>query len=438
MATRKKRNWKLHPADLSKLKVDTSELDPWQLEVFKHKGNIAIRAGRQVGKSFTMAKKAAQFALQNQNVHILVIAASERQAGYIYEKIKLELQKMPFDVFDGLATMRKISLKNGSNIYCMPTGKTGDLIRGLTIDILIPDEAAYIPPMVWVSLIPMLHVARMERNFGWIWALSTPCGDSGHFYEFFKDPDFKTWHISAYDCPRQRKEDLDKFKRTMTKKDFMQEILAEFISDIEKFFPTEIIKACSKWKIEKPNGKNFLGVDVARYGKDENAFVSGTIDKKRKLDIWGAETSERVSIPRTRRKIEGLHDKWKYKKMYIDDGGVGGGLYDELEERFGEKVEALNNAKRVISKDRKKTALKLDMYSNALRLMERTYEGFKEGVRISKDLEELLISLDGIKYKYNDDGTIKIYGKNTHLAEAFIRCCWSMTKKNLKLFAHVF
>jgi len=42
-------------------------LDKWQQDVLDTEGNMVLRSGRQVGKSYIIAQKAAQYALENPN-----------------------------------------------------------------------------------------------------------------------------------------------------------------------------------------------------------------------------------------------------------------------------------------------------------------------------------------------------------------------------------
>src|SRR3990172_6114334 len=98
-----KRDYEQNPMDLSGLNVpreiDRCPLDNWQVEVLDYWGDIAVRKGRQVGCSSIMAKKAAVCALKYPGFHILVSASSERQAAYIFEKIKFELKFLEINVF---------------------------------------------------------------------------------------------------------------------------------------------------------------------------------------------------------------------------------------------------------------------------------------------------------------------------------------------------
>ncbi len=426
----KRRDYERDPLSLDYYNIKTEELDDWQREVFEHAGNIAIRAGRQVGKSFSMAKKVAQFAIKNIKVNILVSASSERQALYLYEKIKFELRTIEKDVFNGTPTMRLMKLKNGSEIYCLPTGKTGDLIRGLTLDVWVPDEAAYIPPQVYTAVTPMLWVSMKKRGFGWIWALSTPCGKQGKFYEMFEDERFKTWHVKSTECERIPEDELKRWKREFTKVEYAQEVLGEFIDEVSRLFPEELLKKCFKQEISFRATQRVLGVDVARYGGDQNAFVTGGFAGK-KVYARSEGTTERVGINDTFRKIVNLEIRNRYSKIIIDDAGVGGGLTDFLIEKYRSKILGVNNAQRSVdSEGKKKTLLKHDLYSNAIFLMEN------DQVEI-KDDDDLYTSLASMQFHYEGE-TLKIFGRHSHLAEAFVRALWGYRAKGLKPFVRYF
>jgi phage terminase large subunit len=431
---KKKRDYQHNPMDLSQIElpmqIEGENLDEWQKEVLNYWGNIAIRSGRQVGKSAIMAKKAAHAAIKWEKTNILVTAASERQAAYIFEKIKFEFRHIKDNIFAETPTMRKMLLKNGSIIYCLPTGITGDLIRGLTIDVWIPDEAAYINDAVWAAVTPMLWIKKKQGK-GWIWALSTPCGKQGRFYNLFENEEFKTWHVSSEECERIPKDELERWKKNYTRVQYCQEVLGEFIDEVSRLFTEELLKKCFKKGITANSKCKFLGVDVARFGGDKNAFVEDNyITELKKHYINFAETTDRVGINETYWKILEKENQKKYNKILIDDGGVGGGLTDFLKEKLKNKIIAVNNASRSLDTKRTKKILKEDLYSFAIMKME-------DGKVLIEDNDELYLSLSTMQFEYNDN-SIKIYGRNSHLAEAFVRAIWGEKTKSLNVFARSF
>lgn len=428
-----KEKWKKrkYEEDLTFYEKSSEGLDPWQQKALAITGNLSIRAGRQVGKSTVISRKAVNFALTNKNVKVLIIAAAQREASFLFEKVRCEIEQITYNCFAEKPTMTKIVLKNGSEIHALPTGRTGFLIRGQTIDLLIADEAAYIPELVWLSVIPMIAVSQTTRQFGWIWLLSTPFGNSGYFYDSFQNPNFINFHISAEDCVRIPKQMLEIEKRRLSRNEYLQEWCGDFISSIDKFFPTQLIKECvedlDEVLLPTSSSRFFLGVDVARYGEDLNAFVVCELKENGEIKIIECSVSDRKALTQTRDKVIELHSKYNFNKILIDDTGVGGGLTDMLVEKFKHKVLGINNKNRSET-EKKKRIMKEDLYSHALLLMEQGK------LKIIADLD-LFRSLDGVKFEYTEERNIRIYGKNTHLAEAFVRACWGIKEKSLKLFA---
>jgi hypothetical protein len=409
------------------------ELDKWQEEVIlESSSHIAIRAGRQVGKSTVVSLKAALYALQNPKKTVLIIASVDRQAQLLFEKVVetiLFLDKSQVGTKKDKPTKHYMKLKNGTKIHCLPTGRSGYGIRGYTVDLLIADEAAFIPEEVWVAVVPMLATTK-----GRIILLSTPFGRSGYFYECFQDKDYKTWAISSEKCERIPKEFLEKQKAKMTKLQYAQEFKGEFLEELKALFSRDLIDSCmslDSW-IFKPLREYYLGVDVARYGGDENAFVVIEYIDKDNLKLVNVQTTDTITTADTIERIIELNRIYNFRKIYIDDGGLGAPILDVLLENSStkSKIIGINNASRSIEagfEGRKKKLLKEDLYGNLLRLMEQGK------ITMIKNIN-LLNSLLSIQFEYTDDKNLKIWGKYSHITEAAIRAAWCAKDKGLKLF----
>ena len=416
--------------------------DKWQLDVLACKGNITMRSGRQVGKSEVISEKAVNFAVENDGTTTLIIAASQRQSSLLFEKVRANLdsyvESNP-DLYKEKPTLTKIVLKNGSKIYSLPVGRSGYFIRGFTIDLLIADEAAYIPETVWTAVVPMIAVSRKTKHMGLMCLLSTPYGKGGFYFDSFTDPDFNSFHVSSEKCSRIPKDFLKKEKARMTKTEYAQEYLGEFVDDWHQFFPTDLIKKSMtfiEWKLsedKKQGAKYYLGVDIARYGGDENAFVICEMYKN-KLKIVKCQTTSRVSTTDTVGRIEHFEKIWGFSRIFIDDAGVGGGVTDLLTDKLGRKVVGINNASKrlqVQGEDKRRGILKEDLYSNALMLMETGR------LELISDLG-LLRSMKSITYEYgatnSGNSKVKIYGDYSHMTEALVRACWCVKEKGLDLY----
>ena len=416
--------------------------DKWQQEVLDYDGNITLRTGRQVGKSEVISQKAVQFAMRHEGTTTMVIAASQRQSSLLFEKIRDNIELLGDETEESLfaynPTLTKIVLKNGSRIYCMPAGKTGHYIRGFTIDLLIADEAAYIPEMVWNAVIPMIAVSAKTRGYGWIILLSTPFGKGGYFYDSFTDKDFKAWHVSSENCLRIPKKLLDKERRRMTKAEYRQEYQGEFTDEWNQFFPTKLILERMnfiEWNREEDHmffSDYYLGVDFAGYGGDENAFVICELTKG-KLKIVKCMANERRPAPQTIQQIEDLHKLYNFKKIFVDDGGLGSPITDLLKQKLGKRIiMGLNNSSKRIEEqgnEKKQGIFKEDLYANTLLLMETG----RLDIIADPDLQR---SMKCITFNHTEHRKIKIFGTYTHLTEALVRACWCIREKGLRLYVY--
>src|SRR3990167_1767567 len=412
------------------------ELDQWQKDILSTEGNVVVRAGRQVGKSTIISIKASEFAVKSPDKTILVIASVERQAGLLFEKILnylLDNYRSKIKIGKDRPTKHIINLKNGSRIICVPTGISGTGIRGYTIDLLICEECAYIPKEVFTAVTPMLAVTK-----GVLWALSTPKGREGFFYECFNDDSYTKFHISSEECGRIPKDFLEREKKRMTNLQYSQEYLAVFLDEIKQFFPTELIKKCMTLSRGGLNhhsfpasGDLYLGVDCARLGEDQSVLLSVKKINDNKIKIIDMEIMEKTLTTETAKRILIADKRYNYEKIYIDDGGVGAGIFDQLlyEDQTRHKVIAINNASKSLNKSdsQRRRLLKEDLYDNLLKLMER-------GEIDLWDDDELYLSLTSVQYEYNDKNQIKIYGNYTHITESLARSVWCMTGKHLNLW----
>lgn len=414
------------------------QLDKWQEEVIATEGNMCLRSGRQVGKSTVIALKAALFAMNNPNMTVMVIASVERQALLLFEKILAnvyEINKLSIKRGKDRPTKHKINLKNGSVIHCLPTGESGFGIRGFTINLLIADEAAFINEEVWTAVTPMLTITR-----GDIWLLSTPHGREGYYYRCFGDDTFTSFHISAEDCPRKDQTFLDHEKEWMTKAQYAQEYLGEFVSDLRQFFTDELIKkSCILARSPGSNEVNplsssrdyFLGVDVARLGEDASTFeILDATDHRNITQVDNISQYKNLTTDTTD-KIITLDTHYNFRKIYIDEANVGGGVFDQLfvNPVTKRRVVGIDNARKSVDSDRKKRIIKEDLYNNLLRLMERGE------IKLLND-DDLRQSLKCIQFEYVN-GRMKIWGSPhtfTHIAEGIVRAAWCVKDKSLKLW----
>ncbi len=430
------------------------QLDKWQEDVLAWskekdpiKRNLLICSPRQMGKSTIISKDAGDYAMNNPNKSIMIIASVERQAlllfekvlSYIYNKDKKLIKKGK-----DRPTKHELKLINGSVIRCLPTGDSGYGIRGYTIDRLYADEAAFIKEDVWAAVTPMLATTG-----GSIILLSTPFGVDGYFYRMFHNKKFRRIHVDPEEVIAGRQEpqktNLIEFrkdeKERMTKLQYQQEHLGLFVGGIQRFFPDDLIeKICilpGKTSVSGYSSRDvFQGIDIARMGGDETVLVSINRINRELLMQIDMEIPEGQLLTDTARLIIHKDKQLNHKKIYIDDGGLGVGVYDILFEdnQTKRKVVAINNARRSVDKEqgmkdfRKKKLLKEDLYNNLKNLMEK-------GKIQLFDIPEIKQSLRSIQYE-NTEGSLRIYGSYSHIAEALIRAAWCVKDKSLNIYIY--
>ncbi len=461
--------------------MENFKWDKWQKELIEYEGSCTIRKGRQVGCSTAAGKRIKDLMIKYVGSHHLIIGPAQRQSGELYLKVLSWLEvthqevlaktggyksnpnfstkknmdmkrRFEYDhgIYNELPTKTTIRLKKdfsklqgikneGTVLYALPAGKTGVYLRTFALDFLHIDEAPYVPEAVYTALKPMLLVSKKMRGLGWEMFVGTPFGKGGFFYNSHHSDDYRKWHISSENCKRIDPKDLRKEKERLTKAMYLQEWCGEFIDEWNQFFPTKLIKKCmeqlmiwEKAKDYRKEARYYLGMDIARYGGDENAFVV-VEELNHNLRAVKCITTERVSTTDTIGRAKVIDSEFKFNKLLIDSGGLGGSVTDQLEESLGKRrVVGLDNAKKRIQvegEEKKKGILKEDLYSFTLKMMETGK------LELINDLK-LLRSMKSITFEYTADKNLKIFGDYSHLTEALVRACWGMKEKGLNIYIY--
>ena len=409
------------------------QLDEWQKKVMSTKGNMVLRSGRQVGKSFIIARKATEYALENSKKVVMVIAYTEKQANLLFTKILNNIVQREKElkikyISKPKPTKHVINLKNGTEIYCYAAGDTGFGIMGYTIDLLIADEAAWVKNEVWNSIVPALAVTN-----GTMWLLSTPFLSEGFYFDCFNDKNFTSFHQSSEDCPRITKDFLERMKVRFTKSKYNQMYLGEFVDDAYRIFGDKWIdKVCTvevgDYDPKDPDSMA-IGIDVAGTGEDESTY-EGLVRDYLVLKQFHHQVVEKSSeMWFTEMMINIKHLNRKYdSKFGIDGDGLGSGVVSSAlsDDDLKRKVVDLKNSKREVDGDGKLTSrnMKEAMYMNMLEMGEL-------GELQLFDSTEIRLSLRSIISQKLEGGTEKIDGNYSHITEGLVRAAWLLKSKDL-------
>ncbi|MHA1642263.1 MAG: terminase large subunit domain-containing protein [Promethearchaeota archaeon] len=352
---------------------------------------IAVRSGRQVGKSLMAAVKALYRAFMYPKQQILIIAAYRQQANLVFSAIKECINNSEY-IKDKIIreTLTQIHFDNGSVLYCLAAG-LGKSIRGFSPDMIILDEAAFVPDKVWEAIEPMAAVKDAT-----IILLSTPFGKTGFFYEKFKTDEYTKFHIRCRDCPAYKKEYLERMKKTKPQIIYQQEYEGEFVEVANNWFPLSLIKSCvvDGQEIDgAESGKVYiLSVDFARFGNDESVFMVCEVGNY--LKVVKIIATSKLPITDAIGRIKDLHSIFNFKKIYLDSSPLGAGAVDLLRSE-NLPIETcdfhLKN--------------KAELYKDLKLLMEQKRVKYYNN-------QKLILQLANLKYEFSAMGTLKFYGED--------------------------
>lgn len=419
--------------------------DEWQKQVLKCERNFILMCGRQTGKSEVVSHKIANYLINNPNKKIMIVSGVERQAAGLYNKVLAILEKdhsLKIKRGKNKPLKTKLQLKNGSILITEPVGLDGAGARQHTLHGVIFEEMQLIPEDAFAAITPMLLTTG-----GFLWMLGTAWATEGYVYERLSDPEFEVFRINSEEVAEQRKEPmrtimkehLRRERERLSESMYAQEYLAIPSSKLRQIFNDELIAACqtenrpeAETKTETRINKNntyICGVDPAGLGEDQGS-ISIFKDEDKFIQIEH-EITQKLLTTQTTERILNLDNIYDFEKIYIDDGGVGFGVFSELlnEGQTKNKVVALNNASRSLDwKDEKrKKILQEDMIFNLLRMMER------RKIALLKD-SEIRESLKSYKFEYHKDTKKLIITSNyNHPVQSIMRAAWHKEKKELNM-----
>ena len=215
------------------------EPDHWQVEVLRRREpQTILLATRQGGKSLVTALLSVHEALFHPPALVLLFARAQRQSLELYGKVRLILRALR-DVVPGYAadTLSSLELANGSRIICLPGDEA--TTRGFSgVSLLVVDEAARCPDLLYEAVRPMLAVSA-----GKLVLLSTGWGRRGFFYQTWMNGG-PAWHrvkVTAPECPRIPAGWLEEERRSLPERVFRQEYMCSFEDIDSQVFPTELV-----------------------------------------------------------------------------------------------------------------------------------------------------------------------------------------------------
>jgi hypothetical protein len=189
-----------------------------------------------VGKSTVTSVLALHAALFKPNATVLIVSPSERQSNELFSKVTAFYRTLGRPVEARQENVHMLSLENGSRIISLPASEGG--IRGYTVDLLLIDEAAYVPDALFQSVSPMLAVSG-----GRLVAMSTPAGRRGWWYSATLTDRWELHTITAEQCPRISAQFLAEERDRLGDAAFQAEYMCSFVDATGAVFRDDDIAA---------------------------------------------------------------------------------------------------------------------------------------------------------------------------------------------------
>jgi len=289
-----------------------------QLEIKNSKARFKVAAcGRRWGKTREAAAEGFAEMLKNKRVWWVAPTYKICQYGWrLATSFALQIPRVEIRLSD-----RSITYDKGEFIF--RSADNPDNLRGEGIDLLILDEAAFIPKEVWTQVLRPSLIDRKGRAL----FSSTPNGKNWFYtiYLYGQDPErtrWESWQRPSWANPFLPRDEIAELKRDMSEKKYSQEIEAKFVDFEGRVFPTPVISP----RIKKPDGSPVVfGIDIAR---SPDATTVGICHAK-KPRILTVESSHRDYMQQLNW-IKMLVEKWKPNAVVVEENGVGAPICDVL------------------------------------------------------------------------------------------------------------
>lgn len=272
-------------------------------------------------------------------------------------------------------------------------------IRGHTVSgILILDEAAYMQDELpngenfWGNVVMPICKARKPL----VVMVSTPCGTSGFFYEFYNRGLNHFWGTvsikrTIYDDQLLTEQEIEEIKNSISDTAFRQEFLCEFLDDGQTFF-TGFAECFDIQSFS--SGKTWMGIDLAGDGQDATIVtlineknevqqhkISGTLDSKYK-------------------QIADLINKTSPTAVYAENNGLGAPMINEIRKLVRNRGAILEWTTTNSTKEEIVSALAVEIANKSIHFQKDDKELFKElqnfAVTISKSRKLTFMGKHGV------------------------------------------
>jgi hypothetical protein len=294
-----------------------------------------------------------------------------------------------------------------------PEGLQG--IHGARVLVVI-DEANGVSSQLWEAVRGLVVNADSR-----VLAIGNPLEPVGPFYEACRSPNWHVIRISVFDTPNFTGEEVPaKASLELVGPQWLEDARNDALdgtpwwkAKVEGQFPDSASNAVISLAMVEaarniphvPGAHEYAGLDVARFGSDDSALIEGSGNGPEALTVvHGHDTME----------VAGLGARFLRDRrgtLAVDEGGVGGGVYDRLREQRLPGHVLANNAGSAPDNDPEERFL--NMRSQLWWTARVAFEAGEVSLaRLpEKDYRRLLSQLTAPTYKFTSNGKVQVESK---------------------------
>ena len=317
-----------------------------------------LRAGRRLGKTFSMALYLIHYSYTHNDGRSLVIAPMKTQVELIYQEILRLASKN--EIVSNSITRKvtspqfMIQFSNGSTIRFftsgMRSGGKSDVARGQEAHVIVLDEMDYMHADDLDALYAMLQKTAEDQPDKVLIGASTPTGRRERFWEWCtSNPRFKEFWFPSYCNPYFSKDQEAEFREEYSESGYRHEIEADWGEDAEGVYPRKYVDKSFMdpgWQYipQITSARSFftIGVDWDKYGAGTNILVLEVCNESYEEERFRDKVRVvyREEIPKSEftltkgvNRVVELNEIFQPKHIYVDRGF--GEVQVELLHKYG-------------------------------------------------------------------------------------------------------
>ena len=332
------------------------ELYPFQYQkvvpAFESKRFIILKKFRQAGLSTLASIYSLWKCLFYTDQRILMISITDRDAKNLMSMIRIAWEKLPDWMKCNTIEFSQhvIKLDTGSEIKC-GTPKMG---RGYSANIIVVDEAAFIPNMyeVWKAIFPTISAAGNNCK---VFIISTVNGVGNWYSDIYHDAqdgknDFYCIDLDYREHPEYNNpEYIEKMKSQLGLRGWEQEVLGIFLSGSDTFIKPDAIKRVEKrikdnnilprkfyndklwiWYPPEKNKSYILCADVAEGLGGEHDYSAFHILDISTLEQVAEFCDNTISTYEYAKVINEIGNKYNQAIIVVENNALGVGVLEKL------------------------------------------------------------------------------------------------------------